>query len=169
MTKVPSWLFVVVIVMFITMVLMRLGTVTRALQRWLGPRSRFDSDAVKAVRQRIREAKQKAISSQDPEQKAIWFTEAAKQALTGLNHPALALRYTRAAVRAMPSYLEAFDVQIRSLKSLGRHRTLERILWRRLAQGRIEDIALDELIALYEGPLGHHHRAIALRRMRLSH
>ncbi|MCA9583323.1 MAG: hypothetical protein KC416_16095 [Myxococcales bacterium] len=78
-----------------------------------------------------------------------------------------ARRVARAALES-PGDPECLEAAIRTLRETRRHRTLERILWRSLAEGEgpVQQRALSELISLYGGPLRRPIRARALERLR---
>ena len=124
----------------------------------------------RAAKQRIQDAKLRARKPDiSAHERAEAWRDAAVAALEGLKRPNLAASYARRAERACPDDAAAVRVLSRSMREAGRLRSLERLLWRRLAQeghGPAHLRAYDELIALYDGPLRCPERAVVLRRMR---
>ncbi len=125
--------------------------------------------AVVEARRRIAEAKRRArIAGPDRKLRASAWLEAAAVALQELEDPALSASYAKRASRAAPDDASAVAAVIGALRASGRHRALERYLWRRLQgpTGEAYDRAFEELLALYEGPLRRPERAAALRALR---
>jgi hypothetical protein len=129
------------------------------------------SAGARAVRERIADAKRRgsdhAASAAD---RAAALREAAVLALEELELPSLAASYARRAERLDPQNAESVGLLATSLRRAARFVALERLLWRRLSEGEPPSTgyqrALDELIALYAGPLKRPEIAGALRRMR---
>ncbi|MDQ3037789.1 MAG: hypothetical protein M3Y87_35675, partial [Myxococcota bacterium] len=95
----------------------------------------------------------------------------AEIALAELRRPRLALRYARWADEATPGDAATIELIARTMRRTGRHRALERFLWRSMDThrgGPAEAAAFDALLALYEGPLNAPERARVLRAMRGS-
>lgn len=128
------------------------------------------SPEARAARLRIAEVKKRARSPElSPQQRADAWREAAMLALEGLERPSLAASYARRAERVYPEDDTTVSLVARALRAAGRLRALERLLWRQLArtpQGSVYGRALDELIALYDGPMRRPDRASVLRRLR---
>jgi hypothetical protein len=102
--------------------------------------------------------------------RAAALREAASLALNELQQPGLAASFARRAEKLEPQNTATFGLLASSLRSASRFRALERLLWRRLgsADPADEDYqrALEELIALYQGPLKRMEIAAALQRLR---
>jgi len=75
----------------------------------------------------------------------------------------------RRAERFDPENPESFRLLTNSLRRTSRYRALERMLWRKLTSATPDGVvcraSLDELVALYQGPLGRPEIAAGLRRM----
>jgi hypothetical protein len=132
---------------------------------------RARTPAAAAARTAIAAAKQRAADpSASPGSRAAALREAASLALNELAQPGLAASFARRAEKLEPQSAATFGLLASSLRSASRFRALERMLWRRLGSANpAEDDyrrALDELIALYQGPLERAEVAVALRRFR---
>jgi len=127
----------------------------------------------RAARARLSEAKRRAASgSASPTERAAALREAATIALDSLRDPGLAAALARRAERFDPENPESFGLLANSLRRASRYRALERMLWRKLTSttpgGAVCRASLDELVALYQGPLARPEIAAALGRMQLS-
>lgn len=125
--------------------------------------------AVAEARRRIAEARRRARrAGADPGARARAWLEAAAIALDELEDPGRSASYAKRASRADPDDAQAVRAVIGALRASGRHRALERYLWRRLQgpTGEAYDRAFEELLSLYEGPLRRPERAAALRALR---
>jgi hypothetical protein len=127
-------------------------------------------DGFMAARKRMLEAKARAGDRALPaaERAGAW-REAANIALDDLQRPGLAASLARRAERADPEHPGAVGLLALSLRRGARYSALERLLWRQLADEQDAAApryvrALDELIALYDGPLGRPDTARVLRR-----
>lgn len=125
------------------------------------------------VRMRIAEAKRRASDhALDRAERAAALRQAAMIALEELRRPSLAASYARRADRLDPSAPEAIALLSAALRRASRFRALERLLWRRVADGGETDPtaerALQELLSLYDGPLRQPEVARALRRLRAA-
>jgi hypothetical protein len=121
------------------------------------------------AKKRIAEAKRRARQAgKDRNARATAWREAARVALDELERPSLAGSYAQRAVRAQPDDVHAIALLSEALRTAGRYRTLDRLLWRRLRgkPGPGYDRAFEELLALYEGPMRRREQAQALRAMR---
>jgi hypothetical protein len=124
------------------------------LLRPLGGRSA----AARAARERIAAARRRgADRSASSADRSAALREGALIALEELRSPNLASSYARRAERLDPSNAESVGLLATTLRRASRFGALERVLWRKLADGDRNGEpyrrALDELIALYEGPL----------------
>jgi hypothetical protein len=124
------------------------------LLRPLGGRSA----AARAARERVADARKRgADRSTGAPARAAALREAALIALEELRSPNLASSYARRAERLDPNNAESVGLLATTLRRASRFVALECLLWRRLADGDRSGEpyrrALDELIALYEGPL----------------
>jgi hypothetical protein len=127
--------------------------------------------ASKAVREQIAAAKRRGSDrTSSPADRAAAMREAALLTLNELHHPSLAASYARRAERLDPQNAESVGLLATSLRRAARFVALERLLWRHLAEGVPHGPsyarALEELIALYAGPLKRPEIASALRGMR---
>jgi hypothetical protein len=116
------------------------------------------SPAAREARERIAAARERgAAHATSNAERAAALREAALIALEELRSPNLASSYARRAERLDPGNAESVGLLATTLRRASRFVALERLLWRRLADGdrKAETYrrALDELIALYEGPL----------------
>jgi hypothetical protein len=116
------------------------------------------SAAVRAARERVAEARKRgADRSTSTAARAAALREAAVIALEELRSPNLASSYARRAERLDPTNVESVGLLATTLRRASRFVALERLLWRKLADSDRNAAtyrrALDELIALYEGPL----------------
>jgi hypothetical protein len=132
---------------------------------------RARTPAAAAARRAIVEAKRRARDeSASPGDRAGALREAASLALNELAQPGLAASFARRAEKLDPQSAATFGLLASSLRSASRFRALERMLWRRLGSAEPTDgsyqRALEELIALYEGPLKRAEIAAALQRLR---
>jgi hypothetical protein len=114
--------------------------------------------AARAARERIAAAQRRgADRTATPALRAAALREAALIALEELRSPNLASSYARRAQRLDPGSAESLGLLANALRRASRYSALERLLWRRLADGDLQTDtygrALDELIDLYEGPL----------------
>jgi hypothetical protein len=133
---------------------------------------RGGADAREA-RKQIAQAKRRASEhGLLPADRAAALRQAAVIALHDLRRPSLAASYARRAERLDPHDPESIALLSLALRTATRFRALERLLWRRLADGpqaaSAADRALDELLALYDGPLRRPEVARALRRLRAA-
>ena len=134
------------------------------------PVSGRTAGAASDSRRRIVEAQKRARDrSLTTSERAAALRDAAMIALEELRRPGLAASYARRAERLDPESTESVGLLSLSLRRAARHRALERILWRRLAEGAptsaASQRALHELMALYEGPLKRPEVSEALRRI----
>ncbi len=101
-------------------------------------------------------------------QRAAALREAAAIALE-IGRPGLASSYAHRAERLDPHDAAAVGLLATALRRASRFRALERLLWRRIAGGDAGDEggtrALQELIALYDGPLKRPEIAAGLRKL----
>jgi len=123
------------------------------------------------TRDRLADAKRRGGDhAATAEQRAAALREAAVLALNELRRPSLAASYARRAERLDPQNAESIGLLATALRRASRFVALERLLWRRLADDLPHSTsyfrALDELIALYAGPLKRPEIANALRGMR---
>jgi hypothetical protein len=150
---------VVAFVVFLVLRLLPLGSRARR-----GP-------GTNAARERIAAAKRRGSDhTSSPVERAAAMREAALLTLNELRHPSLAASYARRAEKLDPQNAESVGLLATSLRRASRFVALERLLWRHLAEGAPHGPsyarALDELIALYAGPLKRPEIASALRGMR---
>jgi len=132
---------------------------------------RSRTPAAGAARKAIAAAKQRARdTTAGASTRAAALREAASLALNELDRPGLAASFARRAEKLDPQNTATFGLLASSLRSASRFRALERMLWRRLGSGELTDSeyqrALQELIALYHGPLKRMEIAVALERFR---
>jgi hypothetical protein len=125
------------------------------------------------ARRRIAEARRRASDrALGSSERAAALREAAVIALQELRRPNLAASYARRAERLDPRAPDALALLSAALRSAARFRALERLLWRRVAEATPADSsserALEELMALYDGPLKRPEVARALRRLRAA-
>jgi hypothetical protein len=127
-------------------------------------------DRARASRRELSEAKRLSRNrNRSPAERATALRAAALTALDGLGRPGLAASYARRAERLDPSAAESVGLLARALRRGSRYRALERLLWRRIARGGVDEgyhKAFAELLALYEGPLRRPEVVEALRRLR---
>jgi hypothetical protein len=114
--------------------------------------------AARAARERLVDARKRgADRSAGATARAAALREAALIALEELRSPNLASSYARRADRLDPTNAESVGLLATTLRRASRFVALERLLWRKLADGdrNAESYrrAFDELISLYEGPL----------------
>jgi hypothetical protein len=108
-------------------------------------------------------------ASRSASDRAASFREAADIALRDLKKPRLALRYARWAHDADPSDAANIELLAKAMMRAGRHRALERHLWRSLDAHADEasfNAAFTALLALYNGPMKAPERARVLRAIR---
>ena len=155
-----SLLLVLAGVAFVAFVLFK----PRLARRARTPAAASARKAIAVAQQRAREA------SAGPAARAAALREAASLALNELKQPGLAASFARRAEKLDPENTATFGLLASSLRSASRFRALERMLWRRLGSGdpAAEDYqrALEELIALYGGPLKRTEIAVALQHFR---
>lgn len=137
---------------------------------WVGPSVPRD-ERFFAARKRVAEAKRRARDTRVPvAERALALRDAAATALEVLRRPALAASYARRAERLEPQSPEALGLLARALRAGDKYQALERMLWRWLSEesdsSPAYQRAFDELLALYDGPLGRPEIAEALRRLR---
>jgi hypothetical protein len=124
--------------------------------------------ATRAARGRLGEIKARAADHARPAaERAAALREAATLALEELRRPGLAASLARRAERVEPGSAEGLGLLATALRRQNRYRALERLMWQRLTEASsaaLERRALDELVQLYEGPLGRKEIAAALRR-----
>lgn len=116
------------------------------------------SAAARVARDRVVDARKRgADRSASAPVRAAALREAAEIALEELRSPNLASSYARRAERLDPTNADTVGLLAKTLRRASRFVALERLLWRKLADGdrngETYRRALDELIALYEGPL----------------
>jgi hypothetical protein len=155
-----SVLLVLAGVAFVVFVLFK----PRLARRPRTPAAAAARKAIAAAQQRARDVGAGAST------RAAALREAASLALNELEHPGLAASFARRAEKLDPQNTDAFGLLASSLRSASRFRALERMLWRRLGSADPEEEdyrrALEELIALYQGPLKRMEIAVALQRFR---
>lgn len=120
--------------------------------------------AIRDARERLAAAKAKAREARrDPARRAEALREAALIALDELGRPNLAASYARRAARAAPDDPESLHVAALAMRRARRYAALEKLLWRRLDQEIGQEVSVQELLALYEGPLKRPEQARVLR------
>ncbi len=135
---------------------------------------RFGGDErLKAAHARLDTAKRAARDrTASPEVRAAALREAAVVALHELRRPELAASYALRSERLHPPDAEAVGLLAAALRKGEKYRALERILWRHLASNDGSAPAyqrsFDELLSLYEGPLGRPEAAKVLRDLRAA-
>jgi hypothetical protein len=127
-------------------------------------------DAAALPRRRMTEARKRASDrSLGARERASALREAAGIALEELGRPGLAASYARRAERLDPESTEVVGLLALTMRRASRLSALERLLWRRVAEGQPESApaqrAVQELIALYDGPLKRPEVGEALRRL----
>ena len=128
----------------------------------------FRDPELAASRKRLGEARALARSAKDDRAlRAKAYREAATIALDELGRSGLAASYARRADRADPEKGQSLKLLSRAMTRAGRHRGLEKLLWRRLDEVALDSERaghlMDELVTLYEGPLRRHYTARVLR------
>ena len=101
-------------------------------------------------------------------ERARALREGSQIALEALHRPGLAARLVLAAERLDPSDVASLPTVITALRRARRDRALEALLWQHVGAPASGELALTELIALYDGPLALPDRAAALRRLGAS-
>jgi hypothetical protein len=127
----------------------------------------------KVVRDALRSAHARVAAAKDDAERAVALCDAAELVARGIGGPARAAALFQRAMRAAPTSVEVVE---RAAKTLShRPRTLEALLWRRLAASPWDAASaasvrasLDGLHALYDGPLKHAVRARAIANARDS-
>ena len=132
---------------------------------------RARTPAAVAARKAIAAAKQRARDvSASASTRAAALRDAASLALNELAQPGLAASFARRAEKLDPQNEATFGLLASSLHRASRFRALERMLWRRLGSANPTEgeyqRTLEELIALYQGPLKRVEIASALQRFR---
>ncbi|MCB9621723.1 MAG: hypothetical protein H6721_08825 [Sandaracinus sp.] len=125
---------------------------------FLGVKSRLSRDpGTKQAREALARAKKEAREANDGPGRARAWREAARIALDELERPGLAAAYARRAERDDPTHDEVIPLLSRTMRSARRHQALTKLLWRRLAEEPLDspraDRLMQELVAIYEGPL----------------
>ena len=158
MPEVPAgWLLAGAALVFITFLLFR----ARVPLGVPGAVARDAAKRIAAAKVRARDATRSAAD------RASDWCEAGTAALDELRRPSRAASYALRASRVDPEHTEAVKLLARALVRARRLPALERVLWRRLdgARGPAWEAALDELLALYDGPMRRPERARVLRKL----
>lgn len=135
---------------------------------FLAVKSRLARDpATKEARQKLARAKQAVREATTSAARAQAWREAAQIALDELERPGLAAAFARRAEREDPSNEEGLSLLARTMRSANRHQALSKLLWRHLADEPLDspraERLMNELFALYEGPLRRPAQAKVLR------
>ncbi len=129
--------------------------------RW-SRRGAAGAGRVRKLRSELRAALREAG---DERERAHVLRRAALTAMEELGRPDLAARWAGRAWRMDHSDEESLALYVRALREAKRWRSMERLLWTRLAEAapEIREALAGELADLYEGPLRKPERARALR------
>lgn len=158
MTEAPAYLVVGAAVLF------ALLWMVSAL--WPGPGRAKRVEAKKAHSLAVSDG---TDEKKPPAERAGALVRAGRIALTELKNARLAARHAEWAHRLAPNSDEVIALMQDSFPRARRLKALERLLWLSADAQQTQaqkPTALDALITLYEGPLGHPERARTLRRLR---